>query len=102
MKIPSKLLKVKKLITKCAKSYDSEFSILKQKDANNNEFYYLHFKPRGSKSAFSDTLLYLDEQKIRYAVPMQSDWKSLIWIPINQKLNYIVYSIDEVYEVCNY
>ncbi len=67
MKIPSKLLKVKKSITKCAKSYDSEFSILKQKDANNNEFYYLHFKPRGSKSAFSDTLLYLDKQKIRYA-----------------------------------
>ena len=102
MKIPSKLLKVKKLITKCAKSYDSEFSILKQKDANNNEFYYLHFKPRGSKSGFSDALLYLDAQTIRYAVPMQSDWKSLIWIPINQKLNYIVYSIDEVYEVCNY
>ena len=99
MKIPSKILKAKKLICEYAKSYDSEFSVLKQKDANNNEYLYLHFKPRGDRSSFADSICILNKQKIRYAVPMASDWKSLIFIPINQKLNYLVHSLEEVYEV---
>ena len=99
MKIPSKILKAKKLICEYAIEYDGEFDCSKQKDANNNEYLYLHFKPRGDKSSFADSICILDERKIRYAVPMQSDWKSLIFIPINQKLNYLVHSLEEIYEI---
>jgi hypothetical protein len=99
MKIPSKILKAKKLICKYAKEYDSEFNCSKTKDANNNEYLYLHFKPRDKKSSFAGSICILNEQKIRYAVAMQSDWKSLIFIPINQKLNYLVHSFKEVYPV---
>ena len=99
MKIPSKILKAKKLICEYATEYYSEFHCSNAKDANNNEYLYLHFKPRGNKSSFEGSICILNELKIRYAVPMQSDWKSLIFIPINQKLNYLVHSLEEVYAV---
>ena len=98
MKILPKILKAKKLICKFAKKYDGEFDCSIEKDAN-NKYLYLHFKPRGNKSSFSDSIYVLNKLKIRYVVPMQSDWKSLIWIPINQKLNYIIHSSKEVYEI---
>jgi hypothetical protein len=101
MKIPAKLLKAKKLITKLAKVYGNEFDCLKIKDANNNEYFHLHFKPRGQESCVESSIDVLLDLKIRYAKTQSSDWKTVIWIPIDQKLNYIIHSLEEVYEVIN-
>lgn len=102
MKIPSKLLKAKKLIIEYSKAYDSEFDYSKAEDANNNEYFYFHFKPRGDHSSLEDSIGILRDLKIRYVITLRSDWKSVIFVPINQKLNYIVHSLNEVYEIINY
>lgn len=102
MKIRSKLLKAKKLIIEYSKLYDSEFDYSKAEDANNNEYFYFHFKPRGGYSSLEDSIGILRDLRIRYVITLRSDWKSVIFVPINQKLNYIVHSLNEVYEIINY
>ncbi len=102
MKISKKLIKVKHTIRRCAKEYDSEFEVFTDNDANNNGYYYLHFKPRGGSSSVEDTIWILNKGKIRYCVPTSSDWKTVIWIPFDQKLNYLIHSEKEVYLIKQY
>jgi hypothetical protein len=103
MKISNKLKKIKKEIESSSKKYDTEFDSFTTTDANNNKYYYFHFKPRHEQNnAFNDALKILKSNKIRYTVPLQSSWKSLIFVPHNQKLNYIVHSKDDINEILKY
>src|SRR5574343_120608 len=85
-----KLKKIKDLIVKTAKNFEAEFSVLTCSDSNNNKYYYFHFKPRGKDSSFGDSLAILKKNKIRYCIAQESLWKSLIFVPFDQKLNFLI------------
>jgi hypothetical protein len=101
MKIPLKIKKAEQAIIKAANKYDSEFDVFITSDSNNNQYYYFHFKPRWEhkKSAYVEAVLILKQNNIRYAIPRADGYKSLIWVPFNQKLNFIAHSTKEVYEI---
>lgn len=86
----NKVEKVKKLIEKTAKRFDSEFAVLTCKDSNNNKYYYFHFKPRGKDYSFGDSLIILKKNKIRFCIAQESLWKSLIFVPFDQSLNFLI------------
>jgi hypothetical protein len=103
MKLSNKLKNTKQLIINAASKYDTEFDVFTSEDANNNKYYYFHFKPRTEKNnAFLDAISILKKNKIRYTVPLKSDWKSLIFVPHNQSLNFLIEGKDSVYEIIKY
>lgn len=99
MNSSKKIKHAKSLIIKAARKYDSEFSYLKSTDANGSLYYYFHFKPRGEQSSVSEAIGILQKLKIRFARPLESEWKTLIFVPFNQKLKYIIHSKKEIYEI---
>lgn len=103
MKLSNKLKNTKKLIVDAASEYDTEFDVFTTEDANDNKYYYFHFKPRTEKNdAFYDAMRILKANKIRYGIPLKSDWKSLIFVPHNHSLNFLIEGKDEVYEIIKY
>lgn len=99
MKIPNKIKRAKSLIIKAASQLDSEFSCTKSIDVNGSNYYYFYFKPRCEKSSVSESIDILRKLKIKFSKPIESEWKTLLWVPFNQKLKYIIHSKEEVYEV---
>ena len=79
-----------------------EFDSLITYDANNQKYLYLHFKDRGDDvtSIVNLTKKLLKKKKIKYCMPREDDYKSLIWIPYDQKIKYIIHGLDEIYELC--
>ena len=103
MRIPTKLKKIKQEIVKAANKYNYEFDVLTDSDANKNKYYYFHFKTRadiGRKNpAYSSAIGILRKNKIKYVVAMDSENKSLIWVPFDQSIKFIIHSKEEVYEI---
>lgn len=100
MKIPSKLKNIKRLlITKVSTSI--EFDILTSQDANGNSYYYLHFKSRDEDviNEVYTALCLLEKHKLIFTSPLFTEHKTIIWVPFNQKLKYLIHSEKEVYEL---
>jgi len=103
MKIPTKLKKVEKQIWDTANQYDIEFDCFLSKDGNNVSYYYVHIKPRGERTNIEKNIInLLCKNKIRYSIVRKDKWKTLIFIPVDQKINYLVHSEEWVSKVNQY
>lgn len=101
MKIPSKLKKAKSSINNTMINRGFDFEILTSSDANGNFYYYFHFKSR-NQSIISDAieaLCVLEKSGLVFTAPLFNTYKTVIWVPFNQKLKYLIHSEKEVYEL---
>lgn len=100
MKIDTKF---KTKLMKYMRSTDSETELImfQNYDANRNRYYHVHIKNMSKLilTIKENTERFLHVNKIRFCIALNDPNKCVILIPVNQKLNYIIWDESAVFKI---